>query len=62
MKNLLKKYADGESDAISVIRTISGMFNPQHAVELLSIVCAITRVEQGDLDRETFKKLLKLEE
>jgi hypothetical protein len=62
MKQLLLDYANGKNNAISVIRTLSGMFNPDHAVGLLSIVCAITRVEQGDLDRDLFKQLYKLEE
>lgn len=52
---LLENYLEGKTDAIQVIRTLSGMFNPNHAVDLLTLICAITRVEQGDLDRETFK-------
>lgn len=55
--DLLREYADEKIDAISTIRRISGMFEPQYAVDLLTIICAITRVEQGDLDRATFRKV-----
>ena len=57
LKELLEEYVSGKTDAISVIRTLSGMFNPDHAVALLTLICAITRVEQGDLDKETFVAL-----
>jgi len=61
VKDLLVSYLDGRNDAISVIRTMSGMFNPDNAVNILSVICMITRVEQGDLDKETFRKVLKLD-
>lgn len=61
MKELLLKYINGETDAISVIRTLSGMFNPDYAVDILAIICSITRVEQGDMDKETFKSVFGLD-
>lgn len=60
MKELLINYLDGKTDAIQTIRTLSGMFNPDHAVAILSLICSITRVEQGDLDKELFKELYNL--
>jgi hypothetical protein len=60
MKELLTKYLNGQTDAISVIRTLSGMFNPDYAIDILAIICAITRVEQGDMDKETFKSVFQL--
>jgi len=54
---LLNNYLEGKIDAIEAIRTLSGIFDPDQAVGLLAIICAITRVEQGDLDRETFKSV-----
>lgn len=57
IKSLLDNYLDGKTDAISVIRTLSGMFNPDHAVSLLTLICAITRIEQGDLEKEDFKSI-----
>lgn len=57
LKDTLQEYIDGKTDAISVIRMLSGMFNPDYAVNILALVCAITRVEQGDLDKETFKQM-----
>lgn len=62
LKDLLTEYADGKTDAISAIRTLSGMFDPKHAVSLLTVICAITRHEQGDLDHETFRKVWLKEE
>jgi len=55
MKELLNRYLDGEEDAISIIRALSGMFDPKHAITLLSLICTITRHEQGDIDTETFR-------
>lgn len=57
---LLRGYLDGKTPAIEVIRRVSGIFNPESAVDLLTLVNAITRVEQGDLDKETFAKVWKL--
>lgn len=48
----VKQYADGEIDAIALIRILSGMFNPDHAVSLLAIINFITRIEHGDADRQ----------
>lgn len=52
----LEEYLEGETDAIQVIRELTGVFNPEHAIGILSLVCSITRVEQGDMDREFFKE------
>lgn len=57
LAQLLDEYVDGKQNAIHTIRTISGMFDPQHAITLLTLICAITRVEEGDLDKETFKEI-----
>lgn len=32
LANILNEYLEGKRTAISVIRTMSGMFNPDHAV------------------------------
>jgi hypothetical protein len=57
LAQLLDDYVDGKQNAIHTIRTLSGMFDPQHAITLLTLICAITRVEEGDLDKETFKEI-----
>jgi hypothetical protein len=60
--DLLTQYSEGKREAIQVIRDMSGMFDPKHAVTLLTYVCAVTRVEQGDLDMECFREVyLKIE-
>lgn len=61
MKQVLLDYLNKKNDAISTIRELSGIFNPDYAVDILAIICSITRVEQGDMDRETFKKVFGLD-
>ena len=57
LADICNEYLEGKRTAINTIRTMSGMFNPDHAVGLLTIICQITRMEEGDLDKETFKEL-----
>lgn len=59
MKDMMRQYFMGEIDAISLIRMLSGMFNPDHATTLLTLICTITRHEQGDIDTETFNAVWK---
>ena len=54
---LCDEYLNGKITAINLIRSMSGMFNPDHAVSILTIVCAITRIEEGDLDKDTFRSV-----
>lgn len=54
---MVNEYLEGKQTAIHVIRTLSGMFNPDHAVDILAIICAITRHEEGDLSTEVFKQV-----
>lgn len=55
--DLLNEYLEGKTNAIGTIRRLSGMFNPDHAVTLLTLICAITRVEEGDLEKDMFRDL-----
>lgn len=57
LKDRMYEYFDGKVDAIQIIRELSGIFNPKHAVSLLTLICTITRHEQGDIETETFKKI-----
>jgi len=57
LKEAINKYANKEMDAISLIRILSGVFNPDHAISMLVLICQITRIEQGDLDIEDFKAM-----
>lgn len=54
---LCEQYLNGDITALSLIRTVSGAFPPKMAVDLLVLICAITRVEDGDLDKETFQSI-----
>lgn len=49
--------ADHAKKTVELIREISGMFNPDHAVDLLALINQLTRLQLGDLDVETFKKV-----
>jgi len=51
MKEEITQYLDGDITAIDLIRTLSGGFDPRDAVSVLVMICAICRVEQGDLDK-----------
>ena len=60
LANQLNRYFDKKLDAIALIRSLSGMFDPEHAVNLLSLICTITRHEQGDIDTGTFRSVWKI--
>lgn len=60
IKDLLTEYVEGDTDAISVIRQLSGAFNPDHAVDILAIICTISRTEQGDVEKEDLLSILGL--
>jgi len=60
MKELMRQYFMGEMDAISLIRMLSGMFDPKNATHLLTLICTIARHEQGDIDTETFNEVWEL--
>jgi len=62
IKDLLKEYLDGDTDAINVIRTLSGIFPPEAAIDHLALICQITRIEQGDMEKETFEAMYFKEE
>ena len=53
-------YFAGKLDALSLIRQLSGMFDPKQAVDILTLICTITRHEQGDIDEDTFRQVWKL--
>ena len=57
IKDLMKQYFTGDLDAISLIRMLSGMFDPSKATTLLTLICTITRHEQGDITTETFNSV-----
>lgn len=62
IKELLEDYLSGKTTAIKAIRALSGAFHPEQAVNILALVCSITRVEEGDLDKETFRSMFLEEE
>lgn len=59
IKDLLLEYLDGKHNAIQVIRQLSGMFDPRNAVNILATINQVTRVEQGDLEKDLLRSMLK---
>lgn len=57
LKEMLLEYVEGRQAAIPLIRALSGMFQPEQAIDRLVIICQIARMEQGDLSKEDFRKL-----
>ena len=60
IKDLLAQYLNGQITSTEAIRNLSGIFNPDHAVDLLAIINQICRHEQGDLETSTFKSIYKI--
>lgn len=58
--DLLNEYLEGKTSAVETIRMLSGIFNPDTAVDLLTLINAVTRVELGDLDKDTFRSVWKV--
>jgi hypothetical protein len=58
MRELLEKYIKGETNAIALIRVLTGIVRMENVIDILAIINMVTRVEQGDLDKETFKSIL----
>lgn len=54
---LLDEYVEGKRDAIETIRTLTGIVREDNAISILAIVNQITRIEQGDMDKDLFKDL-----
>jgi hypothetical protein len=61
IRQLLKSYSIGETDAVSAIRMLSGVIDPEKTIAHLAVICQITRVEHGDLEMTTFKEMYFLE-
>jgi hypothetical protein len=61
MKDLLQRYCNIEISAIQLIRALTGIINPDTAIDILALVNQIARLELGDLDLETFKQMYGLE-
>ena len=57
----LQEYASGKTTAIKLIRSMTGMVNPEMAIDLIALVNQVTRVEDGDMGMEDFKHIYKLE-
>lgn len=60
IKELISSYLNKEISAMEAIRMVTGIFNPDAAMDLLVLINQISRHELGDLDTETFKAVYKI--
>lgn len=57
--DLVDQYVNEDITALETIRVLSGVFNPDNAIDLLAIINQICRVDSGDLPKELFIKLIR---
>lgn len=62
IKELLYQYITKKIDAISTIRKLSVMYEPETAALLLSCISGITLHDQRDMTTDTFKYVFGLED
>lgn len=60
IKDLLQEYVDKNQTATQVIGLLTGIINPDQAINILAIVNQIARHANGELDTQTFKSIWKL--
>ena len=60
LKEALNQYLNKQISAMELIRLLTGIVNPDHAVDTLAIINQVTRLELGDQDVDTFKAIFKL--
>lgn len=60
IQDLLQEYIDKKKTAIEVIAMITGIINPDQAVNIVAIVNQVARHANKDLSDETFKSVWKL--
>ena len=61
IKQALQDYADKKLPALELIGSMTGMFRPEAAVDILALINQITRVESGSLEFQIFKDIYKFE-
>lgn len=60
LKEILVDYVDGNRDAVTTIRILTSIIRPEQAIDILALVNQITRMEHGDMDKDTFVEIYKL--
>jgi hypothetical protein len=61
IKAALQEYVSKKTTALQLIGSMTGMFNPDMAIDILALINQITRVESGDMDLQIFKDMYELE-
>lgn len=60
IQELIKKYLNKEMSSTEAIRTLTGIINPDHAVDVLAIINQICRHEMGDLSTDLMKSMYEI--
>ncbi len=58
MKELIYKYVAKKVEATTLIRALSGAFDPEQAINNLTIINLVCRHDHGDIDTNTFLDVL----
>lgn len=57
IQKAFQDYVDKKATAIDVINLMTGIINPDHAVDICALINQITRVEKGEMEIEIFKEM-----
>lgn len=57
IKDKFQQFANKEITAVQLIRDMTGIINPEFAVDIIALVNQVTRVELGDLEMDLFKEM-----
>ena len=61
IKDLFQKYINKEASLAETIGALTGIIDPEQAVNIIAMVNQLSRVELGTMDRETFISVYGLE-
>ena len=61
IKELFQDYIDGKATGYETIATLTGIIDTKHAIVALAMVNQLARLESGQMDRETFIAVYKLD-
>lgn len=61
IREALQQYINEEITAIELIRLLTGVFDPDNALELMALINQVCRHEEGDIPTVEFKKIYDLD-
>jgi len=61
IKDLFQDYLDGKESFPQTVRMLTGIVEKDRVFSILAMVNQLSRLELGDMDRDTFIEIYKLE-